>query len=56
MFQAAGLVTSTWNGDNAEVAASVLADDDAFGALVFRLQQASGTEPLGPKKKEASDA
>lgn len=44
-----GLVTSTWAGDrdNADVAESVLADEDAFGALVFRLQQAGGTDEAG---------
>lgn len=42
-----GLVTSTWTGENADVAESVLADEDAFGALVHRLQQAGGTEPDG---------
>ena len=42
-----GLVTSTWNGDNADVAESVLADEDAFGALVFRLQHAGGDAPDG---------
>lgn len=42
-----GLVTDTWTGDNADVAEAVLNDTDAFGALVFRLQQAGGTEPDG---------
>ena len=43
------LVTSTWNGENTDVAEAVLADEDAFGALVFRLQQVGGTEPDGLK-------
>jgi hypothetical protein len=41
------LVTSTWTGENADVATAVLADEDAFGALVHRLQQTGGTEPDG---------
>jgi hypothetical protein len=40
-----GLVTSTWNGENADVAESVLGDEDAFGALAYRLQQVGGTDP-----------
>lgn len=42
-----GLVTSTWTGENHDVAKAVTADEDAFGALVFRLQQAGGTDPDG---------
>lgn len=42
-----GLVTATWSGENADVAQAVTADEDAFGALVFRLQQAGGSEPAG---------
>lgn len=44
-----GLVTSTWEGVNADVAQSVLADEDAFGALVYRLQLVGGTGPDGLK-------
>ncbi|WP_431879213.1 hypothetical protein [Amycolatopsis sacchari] len=43
----ASLVTRTWTGVNADVAESVLADEDAFGALVFRLQHAGGNESDG---------
>ena len=42
-----GLVTSTWSGENADVAESVLADEEALGALAHRLQQVGGSEPEG---------
>jgi hypothetical protein len=42
-----GLVTRTWNGLNADIATAVLGDEDAFGALVFRLQDAGGREAAG---------
>lgn len=42
-----GLVASTWTGDNADVATAVLADEDAFGALAYQLQQAGGSERDG---------
>lgn len=43
-----GLIARTWNGENADVAESVLADQDrAFGALVYRLQTVGGADPDG---------
>jgi hypothetical protein len=40
------LVRQTWNGVDADVAEAVV-DDDAFGALAYRLNEAGGGEAAG---------
>lgn len=41
------LIESTWNGDYDDVAEAVLSDEDAFGALCYRLNEAGDGDAAG---------
>ncbi|MFC9898503.1 hypothetical protein ACFVMC_32835 [Nocardia sp. NPDC127579] len=46
------LVTTTWTGDNADVATAIVSDD-AFGALCFRLHE-TGSDAAGIERRWAA--
>lgn len=41
------LVRQTWGGVDADVAEAVIDDEEAFGALAYRLNEAGGGEAAG---------
>jgi hypothetical protein len=43
----ADLIEAAWTGDDADVAAAVLADQDAYGALCHHLNDAGGGDATG---------